>query len=580
MKKLQIILQKIPYIKTISFLFFTWFIFGFLIIPNLNVLYQTFWEDGHFSVEVFLKLFHSQKAMNSLKNSFILAVSMSITVNLVGITLVLLTEYFDIRGAKFLRLGYMTTLVYSGVVLVSGYKFIYGNGGIITDLLIKIFPQMNPGWFEGYGAVIFVMTFACTSNHMIFLRNALQKVDFQTIEAAKSMGASAARILFKVVLPTLLPTIFAVTILTFLTGLSATSAPMMVGGDKFQTITPMILLFSQSMGSKDLAALMSIILGIATIILLTIMTRIEKKGNYMSVSKVKTALIKQKIHNRAANAGAYTLAYILFLVYVVPVVLIIFFSFTDVKTIMTKQITFDSFSLDNYKKLVTGMAGLKPFLVSFVYALIASAAVSALAIVACRLIRRNQNRLTLALEYSLLIPWMLPGTLIALGLVLTFNGPKWYAGNLILTGTPLIMVLAYIIVKIPFTLRMTKASFFSIDDSLEDAARSLGLRAVSAFIKISLPVIMPSVLAVLALNFTGLLTDYDLSVFLFHPLYQPLGVYIKSLTDSTSNADNTAMSLVYAVLIMVISTVVLSLVYGRRDEDKNKRKNKRRSRKR
>jgi iron(III) transport system permease protein len=579
MKKLQIILQRIPYIKTIAFLFFAWFVFGFLIAPNLNVLYQTFWENGRFSVEVFLKLFHSQKAMNSLKNSFILAISMAITVNLVGIILVLLTEYFDIRGANLLRLGYMTTLVYSGVVLVSGYKFIYGNGGIITDLLRKIFPQMNPGWFEGYGAVLFVMTFACTSNHMIFLRNALQKVDYQTIEAAKSKGASAARILFKVVLPTLLPTIFAVTILTFLTGLSATSAPMMVGGDKFQTITPMILLFSQSMGSKDLAALMSIILGIATIILLTFMTRIEKKGNYMSVSKVKTTLVKQKIHNRAASAGAHTLAYVLFFVYTVPVVLIIFFSFTDVKTIMTKQITFDSFSIDNYKKLVTSAAGLKPFLVSFVYALIASVTVSALVIVACRLIRKNQNRLTAALEYSLLIPWMLPGTLIALGLVLTFNGPKWYAGNLILTGTPFIMVLAYIIVKIPFTLRMTKASFFSIDDSLEDAARSLGSRGVTAFIKISLPIIMPSVLAVLALNFTGLLTDYDLSVFLFHPLYQPLGVYIKSLTDSTSNADNTAMSLVYAVMIMVISTIVLSLVYGRRDY-KNKRINERRSRKR
>ena len=56
-----------------------------------------------------------------------------------------------------------------------------------------------------------------------------------------------------------------------------------------------------------------------------------------------------------------------------------------------------------------------------------------------------------------------------------------------------------------------------------------------------------------ALNFNGLLGDYDMSVFMYHPLNQPLGVYIKSLTDAQTNADNSALSFVYAVLMMIIS---------------------------
>lgn len=128
-----------------------------------------------------------------------------------------------------------------------------------------------------------------------------------------------------------------------------------------------------------------------------------------------------------------------------------------------------------------------------------------------------------------------------------------------------------IIIKIPFTLRMTKAAFFSLDDSLEDAARNMGAKPFYTFMRVQLPIILPTVLAIFALNFNGLLGDYDMSVFMYHPLNKPLGVYIKSLTDSETNADNAALTFVYAVLMMIISGVVMYLVYGRGNKvDKSK----------
>ena len=101
----------------------------------------------------------------------------------------LLTEYFDIKGAKVLRLGYMTTLIYSGVALVTGYLFLYDSDGILTSWLVKSFPNMNKNWFSGFRAVLFTMTFACTSNHALFLRNAIRGIDYNTVEAARNMGA-------------------------------------------------------------------------------------------------------------------------------------------------------------------------------------------------------------------------------------------------------------------------------------------------------------------------------------------------------------------------------------------------------
>lgn len=549
--------------QLILYALLAWVVIAFLIFPNLNVYYEIFFQKGSFSFDAINKLLSSKRAMTSLYNSFILAISLVITVNIVGITIVLVTEYFQIKGSKILKLGYFTTLLYHGVVVASSYKFAYGENGFMTKVLASIFPSFNTGWFHGFEAVLFVMTFACTSNHILFLSNAIRKVDYQTVEAARSMGASPLYILWRVVIPVLKPTLFALTILTFLTGLGAMSAPLILGGSDFQTITPMILTFSKSATSRDLAALLALILGLATLILLTIMIRFERQGNFMSVSKVKSELVKQKINNKFANVFVHFIAYGFFVIYLIPVVLIIIFSFTDSQSIATATIHLDSFTLENYKRLFTSVSAFKPYLVSIVYAAAASSAVVVLALVVSRILHKYKNKWATALEYSLLIPWMLPSTLIAIGLVITFNIPRLVVGNTVLTGTLWMLFLGYVIIHIPFTMRMVKASFFNLDSSLEDASRNLGAKTMYTFRKVLLPIILPSTLAVLALNFNKILDDYDMTIFLYHPLYETLGIVIKDSTDAEAGVGARAMSLVYCVVLMIMSAITLYFVYGR-----------------
>ncbi len=550
---------------------FIWFIMACMILPILNLLKTVFFEGGKLSVDAFQKLLKSPRAMKALRNSFILAPTLSITVGFVGISLVLITEYFDIKGSKILRLGYLTTLIYGGVTLVSGYKFIYSNTGVLTNLMASIFPNMNRNWFTGYWAVLFVMTFSCTSNHMIFLRNAMRSVDFQTVEAARNMGASQWYILRRVVLPVLLPSLFAVTILTFITGLCAMSAPLLVGGKDFQTINPMIKQFADmtTTSAKSLSATLSLVLGLATMILLAILTAIERRGHYMSVSKVKTKIVKQKITNPVVNVLVHIYAYVLFVIYVIPVVLIVLFSFSDSAHIQMRQLDFSTFSLQNYVQLLSQNTAYRPFVVSIVYSALASIIVGALVIVACRYIQKRRNSVSAtALEYSLMLPWLLPSTMIALSLMLAFNQPRWYMFNQPLIATLQLLLIGYIIVKLPFTMRMTKAAFFGLDDALEDASRNLGASGLYTFRRVIFPVLLPTVLAIAALNFNGLLTDYDISAFLHHPANPTLGVKIKSLTEEMGNSsDGVALTFVYAVLMMIISAVVLYLVYGRGSRD-------------
>ena len=539
-------------------LFLIWFIFSFLVFPNVNLLLKVFIKDGHFSLDAIHKIMKSTRAINSLKNSFLLAVASVVTVNVSGILIVLFTEYFDIKGSKILSLGFMTTLIYGGVVLVTGYKFVYGETGIVTKVLMQFFPNMDPQWFVGFGAVLFIITFSGTSNHMMFLTNAVRNLDYHTIEAAKNMGASQGTILFKIVLPTMKPTIFAITILTFIA-----AGPLIVGGPDFQTINPMIKTFANMTGSRDIAALLAIILGIATSILLFIMQKIEKKGNYISISKTKAKMTKQKIENPVLNVIAHIVAYVMFVIYMLPIINVLVFSFTDGMTIKTGQIRKDSFTLENYAKLFRSSTAYKPYLVSILYSFVAALTVAVICIAVARIVTKLKHKWDKLYEPLILIPWLLPSTMIALGLMMTYDEARWNLANKVLVATPVIMLIAYMIIKLPFSYRMIRAAFIGLDGNMEEAAQVMGAKPFYTMRKVILPIIMPVVLSVVVLNFNGLLSEYDLSVFLYHPLFQPLGIVIKLATDETATTDAQAMAFVYTVILMIISTIALWL--GRYD---------------
>lgn len=557
-------------------LILAWAIATFLVWPNVNLLVETFFPNGQFSSAAVEKLVSSDRAMKALRNSFVLAVSLAITSNLVGIFIVLVTKYFKLRGSRFLWLSYATTFIYGGVVLAAGYKFVYGSGGLLTNAARSVFDGISPDWFQGYGAVLFTMTLATTTNHLLFVSSALDRVDFQTIEAARMMGANQWYILRRIVLPTIAPVLFAVTILSFLTGLGALSAPIVLGGRDFQTITPIILTFSRSGSSRDIAALLALILGIVTIALLTLFNWVEKKGVYFSTSKAATKLVKQEVENPVARVVVHAIAYVLAVLYLLPISLIILFSFMDKTAINTGKLSVASLSFENYTRVLSSGNALRPFLVSVTYSALAAIVVAALMLLASQLITKYRNRWTAAMEYLLHIPWILPSTMIALGLIMSYDHANPLTAGIVLTGTPVILLIGYVIVKIPFTLRLLKSAFSTLNKSYEEAAQLMGANPLYIFRRITFPAVLPAVAAVTALNFNSLLDDYDMSVFLAHPLYQPVGPIIQANTSGNVGPEAQANNFVYTVLLMLIAGTTMYLVYGR---GSNQKKVKRAARK-
>lgn len=544
-------------------LIIAWFIFSFLIIPNIQIVLMTMFKDGSFSLDAFQKIMTSGRALDSIKNSFILAFCLSVTANIVGIFLVLLIDYFKIKGAKVLFLGYASTLIFGGIILANGYQYVYGKSGVITNFLLKINPNIDLAWFEGFGGVLFTMTFATTSLHMLLLRSAFKHIDFNTVQAAQNLGASHFSIIRNIIVPALKPYLITLTILLFQQGLGAMSAPLILGGRDFQTIAPMILNFTNNPSSRDLAALLSLILGVAQLILLSLALYMERKSPILAGSKVKSKFKKIEIKNKAGNLFIHIIAWFLFIIYVLPLVLVFIFTFLPTENITSGKIDLKALTLSNYAEVFGSLTAFKPFLTSIVYSGLASIIVVIFMIFISYIITKYKNFWTNTLEIILYIPWMLPSILFALGLILTYSTQKFWMGNQILIGTTSLMLIAYIIIKIPFTLRITKSSFSNVDSNLENAAKNLGSSNWYTFKKIILPVIMPVALAVFALNFNDLLQDFEVSLFLYHPFYEPLGVTIYNTSNSPQTPNAPAISMFYSVSLMAINAIVYYLVYGK-----------------
>lgn len=544
-------------------LFIGWFIFAMLIFPNINVLVDIFWVNGKLSLSAFERLSRSKRAIRSIFNSFLLAATLTVTVNIVGTFIVLVTEYFEVKGARLLRAGFLSTLVFSGMVLNNGYLYVYGQRGVMTKVLMQIFPSLDANWFTGFPAVLFVMTFACTTNHMLFLRNGVKGLDHNTIEAAKNLGSSQWQVLKDIVFPTLFPVIITLVIMSFQLGLGAMAAPIMVGG-KFETISPMILNFTMRPSSRDLAALLSMILGVAQIILLVVMTRNEKKGNYMSISKTKTRVTKQKIENPTVNVIVHIIAYALFFIYVIPLILVVLFSFMDLQGIAQSTLSFSHFTLENYTSILSNRNNYGPLMTSIGYSGMAAVLAVLFMIMVARIVMKNKNnKLAEWTEYLFYIPWLLPGLMIALGLIISYGSPSWLLFGKSVIGSTWILPLTYLIMMLPSTLRYIKGAYYSFDNNLEDASRILGSSTLRTFVQIILPALLPTALALVALNFNNFLADYDLSAFLYHPAYPTLGIMIRKNADSATNLNAAAVNLVYSVIIMVISGIMFYIVYGR-----------------
>ncbi|GAB5428974.1 MAG: hypothetical protein Devi2KO_24330 [Devosia indica] len=217
-----------------------------------------------------------------------------------------------------------------------------------------------------------------------------------------------------------------------------------------------------------------------------------------------------------------------------------------------------SFTLDNYASVLLDGEALAPLVNSALMSIMAVGSVLVLALFASHLITTRRNWAASVLEFSLFIPWVLPSSLVAIGMITAFDAPNPLIFGGVLLGSYQILPIAYGILIIPMMVRLIGSAMVGLDPNLGEAARALGAGPLYSFLRISLPLLAPVLILVSAMAFNDLVNEYTVSAFLYNANNTPLGIAIAS-GASSNDPEITAKTLVYATLVMSLSFVIIML---------------------
>jgi len=394
------------------------------------------------------------RALDALWGSVWVSLLSVLFAGLIGVPLALLFERVDLPGKRLLAALATLPVVLPPLVGVVAFLFLLGESGMLPRLLQALLGLEKPPFYlAGVQAVIVVHAYSFYVYFFLFTRAALQRLDGSTIEAARSLGAGRVRIYAQVIWPQMQHGIRAAAILVFMISMASFSAPFIFGG-KYRFLTVEIY-NSKLQGQMPMAITQSVLLGAISIAFLYFMLRREKA--LQSIGQKGVPLPARPLRSTGTRVLAGMVAAIASVILILPHLTLVLISFVQNGT-WTSQLLPDAFTLENYANLLRDPDVASPILNSGKMALLATTANVALALAIAYWNTRRNWRFGRLSEALVMLPWAIPGTVIAIALIICFNRPHWFTGEAILVGTFWILPLAYFIRHLPIVYRAGHAA--------------------------------------------------------------------------------------------------------------------------
>jgi putative spermidine/putrescine transport system permease protein len=167
-------------------------------------------------------------------------------------------------------------------------------------------------------------------------------------------------------------------------------------------------------------------------------------------------------------------------------------------------------------------------------------------------------RLRPVVEFLSLLPFALPTIVLALSLIRTYSSKP-----LVLSGTPTLLILAYVVTGLPFMYRALDNSLKAIDTNvLSEASSTLGASRWMTFRRVILPNIGPGIMAGALLVFSVSFGEFTLSSFLVGDAWKTSGVWTVSIWDDQPH--KTTVMVVIGFTISWITSLIILLAFRKR----------------
>ncbi|MGH6919750.1 MAG: ABC transporter permease, partial [Geminicoccaceae bacterium] len=400
---------------------------------------------------------------------------------------------------------------------------IYGPFGILLVFSLKFYP------------FVFLLT-----------AGALGAINRSLEEAAESLGAGTWRRFFTVTLPLVFPAVTSGALLAFVLSLADFGTPSIVGGDFRVLATMAYQLFTSEMGGNPgLASTVSIILITVSLVVVALQRWAVRRRH------VAGALVNRPERQRLRGVRwlmAHLVCYLIVIASSLPSLVVVYTSFR--KT--SGPVFHPGFGLESYRRILFEVPDV--ITNSFTFSLAAVALIVTLGTLIGYLLTRRENAVTGALDGTLMIPYIVPGVVLGLGFVVTFNEPP-----VVLTGTASIIILIIFIRRLPYAVRSSASILRQIKGSIEEAAISLGAPPGRAFLRVTLPLMLPGIVAGALLSFITAINELSSSLVLYvgRTMTMPVRIYLSVLDGEfgTAAALSTILLVTTGLAVFIIFRV-------------------------
>lgn len=526
----------------------------FLIYPLISLFVDGFLEEGTgaFTMANFTKFFGKKFYYRSLLNSLKLTVCVTICSLLIGVPLAYIMSFFKIRGKGVIEILIIISMMSPNFIGAYSWILLLGRSGVVTQFLSNTFGIKMPSIY-GFGGMLLVFTLKLYPFIYMYVSGALKKVDVAVCEAAESLGCNAIRKVFTVVMPLVTPTAIASALLVFMNCMADFGTPALIGEGYDVLPTKIYIEFvGESGGSAYFASAMASLMVVITAVLFLLQKwYVNKKSFTMSAMRP----IQPTRAKGAKNVLMHVFTYLLVILSVAPHLVIVWTSLRKTEV----QYFVDGYSFESYTKIFdTAFSSIQN---TYLYCIIALAIIIILGMLIAYLSVRKKSMLTSAIDTIAMFPYIIPGSVLGITLLLAFNGK---GDPLVLSGTATIMIISLVIRRLAYTLRSSSAILYQISPSVEEAAISLGDSPLKAFVKVTAKLMLPGVISGAILSWITLINELSSSVMLYTANTRTMSVAIYNEVIRASYGTAAALATILT-LTTVLSLFLFFKISGSKD---------------
>lgn len=515
-------------------------LFLICVYPFLFMGYSFSFENGSFDFAIYQRALASSMTIRSFWNTMFVCGTTVILSTLISVPLAWLLTRTDLSYKGFWRTIFC--LPYAIPPFIGAIAWIYlanPSNGLLKDF----FPWIN---IYSKTGLIFVMSAFFYTFVLINLLSAFEKIDPSLEEAAQISGASSFRVFYRITMPLVTPSLISGMLLAFLSAIANFGIAALIGNAAgISMMTTQIFIFQKmaSYTGLKLSGVLSLGLLVIAALVFYLDHVISKRFRFSLVTGKVSRPNLVKLGNQQIIVQI-VLIFLSLILFILPIGAILIAALSKLQG----ERSLSNFGIQNfitifYKTDETYRAIWNSTVLALGAAIICSLAGYFLS-QAGKQLHRRVNKVK---EAFIAIPYAIPGTVLALALVLTTLSWK-----LPLYNTLGIILLAYVAKFINFSYRIINDGVAQVDQSLIDAAHVAGANSWQVFRRIWLPLLRPFLMASFFLVFMPAFSELTMTVLLTGPGNETIGTLIFQLQEYGDASGGGAAVLAFCVLVLII----------------------------